>query len=96
MIALLTAGTPATGLLIWGTLGNVLGALFNYGIGSLGKEEWIIVDGISKKSAKMLVAKTDANKPVVFEKYEGWKMGDYIKIRIVETHTWYLVGEKIS
>ncbi|MBB1544899.1 MAG: TRAM domain-containing protein [Clostridiales bacterium] len=44
----------------------------------------------------MLVAKTDANKPVVFEKYEGWKMGDYIKIRIVETHTWYLVGEKIS
>lgn len=62
----------------------------------LGKEEWIIVDGISKKSAKMLVAKTDANKPVVFEKYEGWKMGDYIKIRIVETHTWYLVGEKIS
>lgn len=62
----------------------------------LGKEEWIIVDGISKKNAKMLVAKTDANKPVVFEKYEGWKMGDYIKIRIVETHTWYLVGEKIS
>lgn len=62
----------------------------------LEKEEWIIVDGISKKSAKMLVAKTDANKPVVFEKYEGWKMGDYIKIRIVETHTWYLVGEKIS
>ena len=41
MIALLTAGTPATELLIWGTLGNVLGALFNYGIGSLGKEEWI-------------------------------------------------------
>ena len=41
MVGLLTAGTPATGLLIWGTLGNVLGALFNYGIGSLGKEEWI-------------------------------------------------------
>ena len=41
MSALLTAGTPATELLIWGTLGNVLGALFNYGIGSLGKEEWI-------------------------------------------------------
>ena len=40
MIALLTAGTPATELLIWGTLGNVLGALFNYFIGSLGKEEW--------------------------------------------------------
>ena len=41
MIALLTAGTPATELLIWGTLGNVLGARFNYFIGSLGKEEWI-------------------------------------------------------
>lgn len=41
MIGLLTAGTPATSLLIWGTAGNVLGSLFNYGIGSLGKEEWI-------------------------------------------------------
>ena len=28
-------------LLIWGTLGNVAGSMFNYWIGSLGKMEWI-------------------------------------------------------
>ncbi|MEE1415541.1 MAG: YqaA family protein [Prevotellamassilia sp.] len=41
MVGLLAAGTDPTELLLWGTAGNVLGALFNYGVGSLGKEEWI-------------------------------------------------------
>lgn len=42
MIALLEAGGDSTSLLIWGTAGNVLGGMFNYGVGSLGKEEWIV------------------------------------------------------
>lgn len=29
-------------LLIWGTAGNTLGTLVNYGIGHFGKEEWIM------------------------------------------------------
>lgn len=41
MAGLHEAGVSPAGLLLWGTLGNVLGSLFNYGIGSLGKEEWI-------------------------------------------------------
>lgn len=41
MLALLAAGTNPGELLVWGTAGNVLGSLFNYGVGSLGKEEWI-------------------------------------------------------
>lgn len=41
MTALFLAGTPSLDLLVWGTLGNVLGSLFNYGVGSLGREEWI-------------------------------------------------------
>lgn len=41
MTALFWAGTPSLDLLVWGTLGNVLGSLFNYGVGSLGREEWI-------------------------------------------------------
>ena len=41
MLALLAAGTNPGELLAWGTAGNVLGSLFNYGVGSLGKEEWI-------------------------------------------------------
>jgi membrane protein YqaA with SNARE-associated domain len=39
------AGLTATGLnpwqlALWGTIGNVLGSLLNYGIGRLGKVEW--------------------------------------------------------
>lgn len=41
MLALLATGASSVGLLIWGTLGNVLGGMFNYGIASLGKEEWV-------------------------------------------------------
>lgn len=42
MTALYAAGTSPLELLVWGTLGNVLGSLFNYGVGSLGREEWIL------------------------------------------------------
>lgn len=35
------AGLSAFGLIVWGTLGNTLGSLFNYGLGSLGKVEYI-------------------------------------------------------
>lgn len=41
MLGLLAAGADSTGLLLWGTAGNVLGGLFNYGIGTLGNTAWI-------------------------------------------------------
>ena len=41
MLGLLEAGADATSLLVWGTIGNTLGGLFNYGVGSMGKEEWV-------------------------------------------------------
>ncbi len=41
MLALLAAGADPGELLVWGTAGNTLGSLFNYGVGSLGKQEWI-------------------------------------------------------
>lgn len=41
MVGLAALGVSPTGLLLWGTLGNTLGAMFNYWIGSLGKTEWI-------------------------------------------------------
>lgn len=41
MLALLAAGANPSELLVWGTAGNTLGSLFNYGVGSLGREEWI-------------------------------------------------------
>lgn len=41
MMALLTTGVDPWGLVIWGTLGNTLGSVFNYWIGSLGNPRWI-------------------------------------------------------
>lgn len=41
MVALLTAGVNPWGLVIWGTLGNTLGSVFNYWVGTLGNPRWI-------------------------------------------------------
>lgn len=41
MVALLAVGDDPIALLIYGTIGNVLGGLFNYGIGRMGKLEWL-------------------------------------------------------
>ncbi len=41
MAGLQIAGVSPLDLLIWGTTGNVAGSMFNYGIGRLGRMEWI-------------------------------------------------------
>ena len=41
MVAMLAAGMDPWGLITYGTIGNVLGSLFNYSVGRLGKLEWI-------------------------------------------------------
>lgn len=41
MTGLLAAGLDPWGLIIYGTIGNVLGGMFNYGVGRMGRLEWI-------------------------------------------------------
>lgn len=41
MLGLYAAGLKADGLIVYGTIGNVLGSLFNYGVGRLGRLDWI-------------------------------------------------------
>lgn len=41
MTALMAAGLDPVSLVVWGTVGNVLGSMFNYCIGHLGRMEWI-------------------------------------------------------
>jgi membrane protein YqaA with SNARE-associated domain len=41
MAALQTAGVDPIQLIIWGTLGNVGGSMFNFWVGHLGRMEWI-------------------------------------------------------
>ena len=41
MLGLLAAGLDPEGLIIYGTIGNVLGSMFNYWVGSFGRIDWI-------------------------------------------------------
>lgn len=41
MVALMATGLDPWQLMIYGTIGNVLGSCFNYGVGRMGKLEWI-------------------------------------------------------
>jgi tRNA-2-methylthio-N6-dimethylallyladenosine synthase len=48
----------------------------------IGKEEFVLVEGLSKKSEKFLSGRTDSNKVVVFPNTGNLKEGDYIKVKI--------------
>ena len=41
MLGLMAAGLNPWQLALYGTIGNVAGSMFNYGIGCLGKPEWV-------------------------------------------------------
>lgn len=41
MVGLQVAGLDPWGLVVYGTIGNVLGGIFNYGVGHLGRLDWI-------------------------------------------------------
>lgn len=41
MLGLLAAGLDPEGLIVYGTIGNVLGSMFNYWVGSFGRIDWI-------------------------------------------------------
>ena len=65
MLSLLGAGANPGGLLVWGTAGNILGSLFNYYVGSLGREEWIT------RFTKVSPEKLEKGKSYV-QKYGVW------------------------
>lgn len=41
MLALWAAGLDPTKLIIFGSIGNVLGSMFNYGLGRMGRLDWL-------------------------------------------------------
>ena len=41
MLGLIAAGLEPLPLVIYGTIGNTAGSMFNYGVGRMGKTEWI-------------------------------------------------------
>lgn len=65
MLALLEAGTGTTELVWSATAGNVLGGMFNYGVGRMGREEWI------ERYAKVSPEKLERGKRWV-RRYGAW------------------------
>jgi membrane protein YqaA with SNARE-associated domain len=41
MVGLMATGLDPWQLMVYGTIGNVLGSVFNYSVGRMGKTEWI-------------------------------------------------------
>jgi membrane protein YqaA with SNARE-associated domain len=41
MVGLLGAGLDGWGLIIYGTIGNIMGSIFNYTVGRMGRLDWV-------------------------------------------------------
>lgn len=84
MIALLAAGLDPWGLIFSGTAGNVLGSVFNYCVGRLGKEEWF--------EKYLHVKKQDMDKARTFMRGHGAWMGFFAFIPLLGSAITILLG----
>ncbi len=62
----------------------------------IGKDETILVEGLSKKSNDFIAGRTDTNKVVIVPVDEKIKIGDYVKVKINKATSGTLFGDYIS
>ena len=62
----------------------------------VGKEEIILVEGLSKKSNDFLSGRTDTNKVVIIPNDKNIKTGDYIKVKISRATQATLFGDVVQ
>lgn len=62
---------------------------------SIGKEFEVVIEGLSKKSDKMLFGRTDGNKTVIIP-LNGSVSGDKVRVKILRANSATLFGEAIS
>ena len=55
----------------------------------------ILIEGYSKNNENNFTGRTDSNKVVIFKPDNIHKIGDKVKVKIIESHKWYLQGEII-
>lgn len=60
----------------------------------VGKTFTVLIDSVSKRSAKRLSGRTDTNKVVVFEA-DDHKIGDYVNVKVVDCTAATLLGELV-
>lgn len=61
----------------------------------VGKEFVVLAEGVSKRSRNQLFGRTEQNKVVIFDR-EGYKPGDYVRVKIVDASSATLKGELIG
>lgn len=62
----------------------------------IGKDEMILVEGLSKKSNDFFAGRTDTNKVVIVPVDEKIKIGDYVKVKINKATSGTLFGDYTS
>lgn len=84
MLGLLATGLDPWGLILYGTAGNVLGGLFNYGVGRMGRLDWI--------EKYLHVKKKDLDKAQRFMAEHGAWMGFFAFLPVLGSAITILLG----
>lgn len=84
MVALMAAGLNPWQLMLYGTVGNVLGSFFNYSVGRMGRLEWI--------EKYLHVKKKDLDKAERFMAGRGAYMGFFAFLPILGSAITILLG----
>ncbi len=84
MVGLMATGLDPWQLMIYGTIGNVLGSCFNYSVGRMGKLEWI--------EKYLHVKKADLDKAERFMAGHGAWMGFFAFLPVLGSAITILLG----
>ncbi len=84
MVALLAAGLHPLPLVVYGTIGNVGGSMFNYGVGRLGRLDWI--------ERHLHVKKRDLDKAQRFMAGHGATMGFFAFLPVLGSAITIVLG----
>lgn len=84
MLGLLATGLDAWQLIVYGSVGNILGSMFNYGVGRLGRLDWI--------ERYLHVKRSDLDRAQRFMRGYGAWMGFFAFLPIIGTAITILLG----
>lgn len=84
MVGLMATGLDPWQLMVYGTIGNVLGSVFNYSVGRMGKLEWI--------ERYLHVKKKDLDKAERFMAGRGAWMGFFAFLPVLGSAITILLG----
>jgi len=84
MVALLATGLDGWKLIVFGSIGNILGSMFNYGVGRMGRLDWI--------EKYLHVKKKDLDKAQRFMAGHGAWMGFFAFLPIIGSAITILLG----